>query len=137
VWNGEELAVYQFFRYNLPPENNHGFRHKGDVLKNSVFADIYAVVARIPAGRVATYGQVAELAGHSGYARQVGYALSAGNDKTLPWHRVVNGQGRISQRTDGGPGDMIQRLRLEEEGIEFDGQGRIPLKRFQWMPETW
>ncbi len=102
-----------------------------------MFADLYAVVASIPAGRVATYGQVAELAGHPGYARQVGYALSVGSDKTLPWHRVVNGQGRISQRTDGGPGDMIQRLRLEEEGIEFDGQGRIPLKRFQWMPETW
>lgn len=75
------------------------------------------------------------MAGLPGYARQVGYALSSSSDRSLPWHRVVNAQGRISQRTDGGPGDMIQRLRLEEEGVEFDESGRISLKRFQWVAE--
>jgi methylated-DNA-protein-cysteine methyltransferase-like protein len=121
------------FQIQSASKNGDGLRRKGDLLKSPVFADIYAVVARIPAGKVATYGQVAKLAGLPGYARQVGYALSANSDKTLPWHRVVNAQGRISRRTDGGPGDMIQRLRLEEEGIELDGNGRISLKRFQWM----
>ena len=96
---------------------------------------IYAVVKRIPAGFVATYGQVARMAGLPGHARQVGYALSALADKSaLPWHRVVNAQGRISLRSDGGPAAMVQRLRLEDEGICFDEQGRIPLERFQWRP---
>lgn len=94
------------------------------------------MVKRIPAGFVATYGQVARLAGLPGHARQVGYALSALADKSaLPWHRVVNAQGRISPRSGGSPGDMIQRLRLEDEGIRFDEQGRIPLQRFQWWPQ--
>lgn len=81
-----------------------------------------------------TYGQVACLAGMPGRARLVGYALSALNDPSIPWHRVVNARGEISQRSDGGPGDTVQRLRLEEEGVHFDGQGRIPLDRYLWRP---
>jgi methylated-DNA-protein-cysteine methyltransferase-like protein len=93
------------------------------------------VVKSIPSGFVATYGQVARLAGLPGHARQVGYALSALADKSaIPWHRVVNAQGRISPRSDGSPADMIQRLRLEGEGIHFDEGGRISLQRFQWRP---
>ena len=96
---------------------------------------IYAVVKSIPPGFVATYGQVARLAGLPGHARQVGYALSALADKSaVLWHRVVNAQGRISPRSDGCPADMIQRLRLEDEGIRFDEGGRISLQRFQWRP---
>ena len=99
------------------------------------YQTIYAIVRRIPAGFVATYGQVARLAGLQGCARQVGYALSALTDKSaVPWHRVVNAQGRISARSGGSPADMIQRLRLEEEGVCFDERGRIPLDRFQWRP---
>ena len=96
---------------------------------------IYAVVKCIPVGFVATYGQVALLAGLPGHARQVGYALSALADKSaVPWHRVVNAQGRISLRADDGPAAMVQRLRLEDEGVRFDEEGRIPLSRFQWRP---
>ena len=96
---------------------------------------IYAVVGRIPEGSVATYGQVAGLAGLPGRARLVGYALSAlAGRATIPWHRVVNAQGRISPRSCGSEADMEQRLRLEHEGVGFDAGGRIPLERFLWRP---
>lgn len=95
---------------------------------------IYAVVSRIPFGKVATYGQVARLAGFPGQARQVGYALSAlPAGSGVPWHRVVNAQGRISCRSEDGCPDLEQRLRLENEGVCFDASGGIPLKRFQWQ----
>jgi methylated-DNA-protein-cysteine methyltransferase-like protein len=94
---------------------------------------IYRVVARIPRGRVATYGQVARLAGLPGRARLVGYALAAIPDASrLPWHRVVNARGKISLRADGGPWDRIQRLRLERERVRFDVHGAIALAVFRW-----
>ncbi|HJV64209.1 MAG TPA: MGMT family protein [Geomonas sp.] len=103
-------------------------------LKPSTYRDIYAVVARIPRGRVATYGQIARLAGLPRSARFVGYALSALTDKSIPWHRVVNAQGEISLRSDGDEGGELQRLRLEGEGVLFDRHGRIDLKRYLWDP---
>lgn len=94
----------------------------------------YAVIRRIPAGRVATYGQVAELAGLPGRARQVGYALNAlSTDSDLPWQRVVNSAGRVSTRAEPGA-DHLQRLLLEGEGVEFDDSGRIALADCQWKP---
>jgi methylated-DNA-protein-cysteine methyltransferase-like protein len=96
---------------------------------------IYAVIQKIPAGHVATYGQIAALAGMPGHARQVGYALCALADNSpVPWHRVVNVRGEISLRS-GGAADLLQRVRLEAEGVVFDAQGRIPLENFQWCPE--
>jgi len=96
---------------------------------------IYAVIRRIPSGRVATYGQVAALAGLAGHARQVGYALFAlSSHSTVPWHRVVNAQGRLSLGKVIPEGDVEQRIRLEIEGVEFDAEGRIPLERFRWKP---
>jgi methylated-DNA-protein-cysteine methyltransferase-like protein len=96
---------------------------------------IYAVVGRIPEGSVATYGQVAGLAGLPGLARLVGYALSTlAGRSTIPWHRVVNAKGRISPRSCGSDADMEQRLRLKHEGVSFDASGRIPLERFLWQP---
>jgi methylated-DNA-protein-cysteine methyltransferase related protein len=95
---------------------------------------IYSVVRRIPRGRVATYGQVASLAGLSGHARQVGYALNALPDGTVvPWHRVVNAAGRISTRATPG-GELVQQLLLEREGVRLDARGRIPLERVRWQP---
>lgn len=103
---------------------------------SDTYRAIYAVVGRIPEGRVATYGQVAGLAGLPGRARLVGYALSALSGRsTIPWHRVVNAQGRISSRSCGSDADMEQRLRLEHEGVSFDASGRIPLERYLWRPE--
>ena len=98
------------------------------------YRDIYDVVACIPPGHVATYGQVALLAGLPGRARLVGHAMSAVTDRGMPWHRVVNARGEISPRSDGDPGADLQRLRLESEGVIFDRHGRIPLARFQWRP---
>ncbi len=94
---------------------------------------VYAVVKRIPRGRVATYGQVASLAGLNSGARQVGYALHAltGKDK-VPWHRVINAQGRVSIRS-GSDYDELQRILLEAEEVMFNGD-RISLERFRWQP---
>jgi methylated-DNA-protein-cysteine methyltransferase related protein len=92
---------------------------------------IYAVVRRIPRGKVATYGQVAGLAGLVNAARQVGYALHAlKGASALPWHRVINSGGRISLPPEAG--GLEQRFRLLEEGIMVDAAGRIPLGRHQW-----
>ena len=98
------------------------------------YAEIYEVVARIPRSRVATYGQIAELAGISGQPRRVGYALSAlTGDSGIPWHRVINAKGMISFRSTTGP-SKLQRQLLKREGIVFDSLGRIDLSRFQWRP---
>ena len=94
---------------------------------------IYAVVRRIPRGRVATYGQIAVLAGLRGQARLVGYALAALDvDTDVPWHRVVNARGAISLPATGHSARM-QRARLEAEGVVFDG-GCVVLKRWRWRP---
>jgi methylated-DNA-protein-cysteine methyltransferase-like protein len=93
---------------------------------------IYSVVRRIPRGRVATYGQIAELAGIPGQPRQVGYALSALTDHTrVPWHRVINAQGKISPRADRAV-ELLQRDLLEQEGVRFGSNSRISLERFRW-----
>ena len=101
---------------------------------SSSYQRIYAVVRRIPEGRVATYGQVASLAGLAGHARQVGYALHALPKGTaIPWHRVVNAKGGISLRSMPG-GELVQRGLLEREGIPLDPRGRVPLARVRWLP---
>lgn len=106
------------------------FRHNGAV--QSPYERIYAVVARIPRGKVATYGQVARLAGFPRHARQAGYALQAmPEDRDLPWQRVVNAKGEVSARALSF-NEEKQRALLEREGVVFDAKGRIPLKRFQW-----
>ena len=93
------------------------------------YSRIYAVVRSIPAGRVATYGQIATLAGLPGHARQVGYALNALPDgQNIPWHRVINSQGKISQRDSA----EIQRCLLEEEGVVFNERVKVDLKVFGW-----
>jgi alkylated DNA nucleotide flippase Atl1/3-methyladenine DNA glycosylase AlkD len=100
----------------------------------SLHPRIYAVVARVPRGRVATYGQVAALAGLPRHARLVGYALHAlPEGSELPWQRVINSRGEVSPRAM--PGwDGYQRHLLEEEGVRFDAAGRVNLKRFLWEP---
>jgi len=94
---------------------------------------IYAVVRRIPRGRVASYGQIAELAGIPRHARQVGYALHhLPDDANVPWQRVLNASGEIAKRAY--PEDARwQRDLLEDEGVEFDVHGRA-LPRFFWKP---
>ena len=92
---------------------------------------IFNVVRRIPAGRVATYGAVARIAGLPRRHRLVGFLLRTSPlADDLPWHRVVNASGRISDRP--GPGPSRQRMRLEQEGVTVDELGRIDLRGFGW-----
>lgn len=90
-------------------------------------AKVYAKVREVPPGRVTTYGDVAGALGSRRVARQVGFALAAldlAAVPAVPWHRVINGQGRLSYRGDVGRGSE-QELRLAAEGVRFDEQGRV------------
>ncbi|HEU4724500.1 MAG TPA: methylated-DNA--[protein]-cysteine S-methyltransferase [Candidatus Eisenbacteria bacterium] len=96
---------------------------------------IYAAVRKIPRGRVATYGDIARLAGMPRQPRLVGYALHATPAGVrIPWHRVVNAQGRISTGRGVAGGELPQRFRLEREGVAFGPNGRIPLDVYRWTP---
>lgn len=98
-------------------------------MASPVYSRIYRTVRRIPRGRVWTYGDVARAAGCHG-ARQVGYALHHLVDGTaIPWHRVVNARGGISLS---GASAVTQRLRLEREGVRFNGRGVVDLATFRW-----
>ena len=97
---------------------------------------VWHAVSMIPHGHLATYGQVADWIGAWGCARQVGWALrrlSLPSD--VPWQRVVNAKGRISMSLSREGSDWMQRQLLIAEGIPVDGEGRLPLKRFLWMPD--
>lgn len=100
----------------------------------SVFEKIYAVVCKIPKGRVATYGQVALYAGNPRWARVVGYALHNNPAQgVIPCHRVVNREGMVAEAFVFGGGN-IQRQILEGEGINFEADGSIDLKKYGWKP---
>ncbi|MCX5729878.1 MAG: MGMT family protein [Deltaproteobacteria bacterium] len=98
----------------------------------------YRVVARIPRGRVTTYGQVALLAGTPRAARQVGYALSAlrGTRHRIPWQRVlgIRPRGMAAISILDPMGSAVQRALLEQEGVAVDERGRVSLERFGWTP---
>ena len=99
------------------------------------FERVYAVVRRIPRGRVATYGQIAALAGLPGHARFVGYALAAlPAGSRVAWQRVVNAQGRVSPRRDGSGVEALQAAMLRGEGVRFGPEGAIALAAFLWRP---
>jgi methylated-DNA-protein-cysteine methyltransferase-like protein len=92
-----------------------------------------ALIKRIPRGRVATYGQIACLAGFPGAARQVAWLLHSSSDKDrLPWHRVIGGRGRISLPRVRGFETQLRLLRAE--GVEVSPSGRVDLGRFLWEP---
>jgi methylated-DNA-protein-cysteine methyltransferase-like protein len=94
---------------------------------------VYAVVALIPEGQLATYGQIAELIGAWGCARQVGWALRRlPLPSDLPWHRVVNAKGCISLSLSREGSDWIQAELLQAEGIPVDPQGHLPLAAHRW-----
>ena len=109
-----------------------------DTLKDAnLHARIYAVVRQIQPGKVATYGQVAAIVGRGCTARVVGYAMSAlsPTDAETPWQRVINAKGEISQRD--GPGPVIQRAMLENEGVAFDDEGRVDFDVVGWVGPNW
>jgi len=93
---------------------------------------VKALIRRIPAGKVASYGLVAALAGNPRAARQVAWILhSSPAADNLPWHRVVNRKGKISLKPFAGY--EIQRQRLQQEGVIFDERDTIDLDRFLWQ----
>lgn len=104
-------------------------RAKAEPSNEDRYQKVWAVIEGIPAGAVLNYGEVARLAGFPGRARMVGMALGrAPKSRQLPWHRVVNAQGRISF-PEGSAKARTQRERLEAEGVEFV-DGVIDLDRF-------
>ncbi len=118
-----------------------GFRNrfgtKRIVMTATFDSRVHAVVALIPYGRLATYGQVADWIGAYGCARQVGWALRRLTlPSTIPWQRVVNAQGRISMSLSREGSDWMQRELLISEGIPVDDEGRLPLRRFLWEPQA-
>ncbi|MFQ5604334.1 MAG: MGMT family protein [bacterium] len=95
------------------------------------YQKIYEIIQRIPKGKVATYGQIAALAGKPGAARVTGWVLHAlPADSDTPWHRVLNASGKSSlpQKMN----RQLQRALLSAEGVIFDQQGRVDLNKFQW-----
>ena len=96
---------------------------------------VWQVVVQIPPGRLASYGQIAELLGAYDCARQVGWALRRLSlPSAVPWHRVVNAQGCISMSLSREGSDWIQRELLIAEGIPVDDQGKLPLSCYRWLP---
>jgi methylated-DNA-protein-cysteine methyltransferase-like protein len=92
------------------------------------------VIRRIPRGWVATYGQVAAMAGLPRRARLVGRVLQRLDPATkIPWHRVVNAKGEISYSLSRNGGDALQRRLLEKEGVRFDDSNRLDLERYRWL----
>ena len=97
------------------------------------YARIRAAVRRVPCGRVATYGQIAVVAGMPGAARLVGYALYRSlPHHGLPWHRVLGAGGRLTLAKLDPATAMTQRIRLEAEGVPFAAAGRVDLAGCQW-----
>src|SRR5207247_4526914 len=115
----------------LPPSPTRPITHF-----DKVFEKIYRLVLRIPRGRVMTYGQIARLLEERYSPRLVGWAMHATprDERTIPWHRVINSRGGIST------GRVIlaepdrQRLMLEAEGVVFDARGNCDLSVYQWSP---
>ena len=100
-------------------------------MNKSAFELIYDVVKQIPKGKVATYGQVAALAGNKNWSRVVGYALHANPDpEHIPCHRVVNRMGEVSKAFVFG-GENQQIALLENEGVKLDGN-RVDLEKYRW-----
>ncbi len=102
-------------------------------VNKSLFETIYSVVKQIPSGKVATYGQIAALINPC-TPRQVGFAMAATpNNSGIPWHRVINSQGKISIRSSGTE-SIEQRSLLISEGVVFKPSGKVDLNEFLWEP---
>jgi methylated-DNA-protein-cysteine methyltransferase related protein len=117
----------------MPPKRK--LLHSAPAQGNEAAAAIYAAIRRIPEGWVATYGQIAAMAGLPRRARLVGRVLQHLDSATdIPWHRVVNARGEVSCSPSRNGGDALQQRLLEKEGVEFDDRDRFDLERFR-LPE--
>ena len=108
--------------FHMPPPQN-----------DEAAAAICAVIRRIPKGWVATYGQIAALAGMPRRARLVGYVLQHLDPRIeIPWHRVINAKGEVSYSLSRNGNDALQQRLLKKEGVQFDANNRCDLARFRW-----
>ncbi len=101
--------------------------------KKDFFDKVYKIVERIPYGKVATYGDIAEACGIRSSARTVGWALNGAKETGLPCHRVVNRFGALTGRLHFGSYDLMEEL-LRSEGVEFDKDGCVRLDKHLWKP---
>jgi methylated-DNA-protein-cysteine methyltransferase-like protein len=95
---------------------------------------VYEIVREIPAGRVMTYGQIAEILGEGYTPRTVGYVMHGADTKETPWQRVINSQGACSTGKMTVPVNLQQQI-LEAEGVKFNEKGRCDLNAYRWSPE--
>ncbi len=95
---------------------------------------VYKIVREIPAAKVMTYGQIAELLGEGYTARTIGYVMHAADTKNVPWQRVINSQGSCSTGKMTMPINLQQKM-LEDEGIIFNDKGKCDLNIYRWFPE--
>ncbi|OGU55027.1 MAG: 6-O-methylguanine DNA methyltransferase [Ignavibacteria bacterium RBG_13_36_8] len=102
-------------------------------VKKDFFDKVYEVVARIPYGKVTTYGAIAQVCGIRSSARTVGWAVNGAKDSNLPCHRVVNRFGALTGRMHFGNESIMEEL-LRSEGIEFDNNGCVKMKKHLWNP---
>lgn len=133
-----ELLINKLFIDNRVDSDRPSLTHNlTPSVSVSTYDQIYAVVRQIPRGQVATYGQVAELASLYGQARLVGYALYRVDKMSdIPWHRVINAKGEISESSLRLGSDYLQRSLLEQEGIQFNQAGKINLRDYLWQPAS-
>ena len=104
--------------------------------KNLFNQKVYLKVSKIPYGKIATYGQIADLIYAYGHARQVGWALRRLKlPSTIPWHRVINSKGEISMSLSRKGTDWIQKELLIKEGIKFNSKMKIDIKKYLWRPK--
>jgi O-6-methylguanine DNA methyltransferase len=108
-------------------------RKKSDKKRIDFFEKVYEVVARIPYGKVATYGDIAEVCGIRSSARTVGWALNSAKDTGLPCHRVVNRFGALTGKFHFGSPDLMEEL-LKSEGVEFNSEGLVKMDLYKWKP---
>ncbi|HSP87134.1 MAG TPA: MGMT family protein [Ignavibacteriaceae bacterium] len=101
--------------------------------KKDFFDKVYKIVAKIPYGKVATYGDIAEACGIRSSARTVGWALNGAKESGLPCHRVVNRFGALTGKLHFGDYDLMEEL-LKSEGIEFDKDGCVRMDKYLWKP---
>ena len=97
---------------------------------------VYLEVSKIPYGKIATYGQIADLIYAYGRARQVGWALGRLElPSTIPWHRVINSRGEITMSLSRKGTDWMQKELLINEGIKFNSEMKIDIKKYLWSPK--
>jgi methylated-DNA-protein-cysteine methyltransferase related protein len=106
-------------------------------MSSELYSQIYELIRQIPEGKVATYGQLAGFL-RRGSARQVGFALAATpKGVNIPWQRVINAKGEVSERTGDGEGASTQKKMLLAEGVFFNTAGRVDFKRCGWQGPDW